>query len=622
MSKATIDKLYEYGMLSELDYRFAQFVGRLDGRNVPEVLLAAALVSMQRREGHICINLSEFADQAVAFPNAEVLSYPSLKDWLTSLAESPAIATSDELYRPLVLNGSLLYLYRYRDYEKNLADALMKLATQKPKAFDDKSLRKYFQELFPGEEKEANNGVDQRKIAAFSALRNSLCIISGGPGTGKTTTVARILALIIQNYETKNFRIALAAPTGKAATRLQESVRSAKDQLNYPDAAKEIIPEEASTVHRLLGSIPKSPYFRHDSSNPLNADCVVVDEASMIDLALFAKLVDALKPGARLILLGDKDQLASVGAGAVLGDICEAGRVDAFSPPFIEAYGQATGETIIQNDFAKTTRDLDDCIVELKKNYRFTDKSGIGALSRAVNIGDAEQSIAVLQNGDYDDLAWKALMPPERLSSSLELWTIEHYRSYFSASDPAVALETQNNARIFCALRDGPYGVQNINAIAENILVKNGFIKRPGKWYHGRPVMITKNDYSLGLFNGDIGIAMRDGEHGGSLKVFFAGADGAVRRFSPARLPDHETVFAVTVHKSQGSEFKDVLFILPDRDNPLLTRELIYTAVTRARERIEIRGHTDIFLSAVGRRIRRSSGLKKELGVNGGAGSG
>jgi exodeoxyribonuclease V alpha subunit len=425
--------------------------------------------------------------------------------------------------------------------------------------------------------------------------------------------VAKILALLIQQNSHRDFRISLAAPTGKAAARLQESVKAAKSVLNCPDAVKKRIPEEASTLHRLLGAIPRSPYFRHDDQHRLTADCVVIDEASMVDLALFAKLVEALKADARLILLGDKDQLASVEAGAILGDICDAGRTHGYSTSLIDAYCRVTGEVAAPADLQDGVQGISDGIVELTKSYRFDETGGIGALSRAVNAGNAARALAVTQEGKDRDLDWKDLPPPDRLTSALEAWAVERFRGYLSTSDPGAALERQGRARILCALREGPYGVTHINAVVEKILIKNGLIGRAGKWYHGRPVMITKNDYSLGLYNGDMGIAMKDGDQGNALKVFFPGKDGPPRRFAPMALPEHETVYALTVHKSQGSEYDDVLFILSDWDAPILTRELIYTAVTRACRRIEIWGKKEIFLAAVNRRIQRSSGLRQSL---------
>jgi exodeoxyribonuclease V alpha subunit len=613
MAEVTIDILHELGLLTELDYRFARFIGKMDGRNAPEVQLAAATVSTKRREGHICIDLDAFAEQAVTPSQVNAFAYPPLNEWVEILEQSKTIGCPGQ-YRPLILDGNLLYLYRYWEYEKNLSKKLNRMTSDISDIEDADlaHLQPVLAEIFPEEGRGKASGIDQLKTAALTALRKRLCVITGGPGTGKTYTIAKILALLIEQNAGKDYKIALAAPTGKAAGRLKESVIAVKAQLRCPDDVKKHIPEEASTIHRLLGSIPNSPYFRHNRENRLSADCVVIDEASMIDLALFSKLVDALRSDARLILLGDKDQLASVEAGAVLGDICDAGCDHGFSRPLVDAHHQSMEDTMKPETSAADRRGMADCIVELTKSFRFTEASGIRALSRAVNAGNTGRTLDIINKEDYSDLAWKELPVPDRLSRLLEDWIIEKYRPGLSVADPASALEMQGRARILCALRDGPYGVHAINTMVERILVKEGLIRRAGKWYPGRPVMITRNDYNLGLFNGDVGIAMIDGESG-ILKVFFLGPDGSLRGLPPARLPDHETVFAMTVHKSQGSEFNDVLFILTDRDTPILTRELIYTAITRARNRIEIWGKKDLLLTAVGRRIQRSSGLRRLL---------
>jgi len=612
MNEATIDNLYERQFLSELDYRFARFIGRLDGTNDALLLLAASLVSRYRGEGHICVDLAERAGKPIEHEESETLTCPPLKDWLKTLEKSSVVGRPDDV-KPLILDGARLYLFRYWDYEKRLAHALKNMANARIKTFDEPQLKKSLDRIFPHTEGDRKKETDWQKVAAFSSLGNRLCVISGGPGTGKTFTVAKILALLVEQSGNDTLNIALAAPTGKAAARLQEAIKEAKTTLNCSDAVKAAIPEEASTIHRLLKTIPYSPYFRFNEENPLPYDVVVIDEASMVDLALFSKLTKALRPQSRLILLGDKDQLASVEAGSVLGDICDTGNVHRFSQAFIDVCRRVTGENFTENHSGPTSENTSDCIVQLTRSYRFDKTSGIHAVSRAVKAGEADDTLDLIKKGTYGDIHWKNLPRPDELLRYLEDWITGRYDVYLKAADPLKAFDHFSRSRILTALREGPYGVHNLNFLIERIMHKKGLIERSGRWYPGRPVMITRNDYNLRLFNGDIGIAMETNGSDGELRVFFPGTEEPLRSFPPLRLPDHETVYAMTVHKSQGSEFDEVLFITPDRDTQVMTRELIYTAVTRAKKKIQVWGKEDVFLTAIQRRIHRSSGLREAL---------
>jgi exodeoxyribonuclease V alpha subunit len=315
-----------------------------------------------------------------------------------------------------------------------------------------------------------------------------------------------------------------------------------------------------------------------------------VDEASMVDLALMAKLVAAVPKTSRLILLGDKDQLASVEAGNVLADICNTG---------------AAAET--------ATSPLRDCIVELKRNYRFAESGAIYRLSGAVNRGDATSAAKLLKQDGEAEVRWRTLPAPARLAVELQEHVLTGFRTCLAAEDPAAALAALQQFRILCAVRKGPYGVEQINSLAEEILAEAGLLTRGSEWYPGRAVMITRNDYNLGLFNGDTGLILRDVEAAGETRAFFFSAEGKLRRFLPARLPIHESAFALTVHKSQGSEFERLLLILPEKDAPVLTRELLYTGITRARSRVEVWSNEEVFREAVARRAERTSGLREAL---------
>jgi exodeoxyribonuclease V alpha subunit len=434
--------------------------------------------------------------------------------------------------------------------------------------------------------------------AAFSS---NLCLITGGPGTGKTRTIAVILALLHRQAERAGAeppRILLAAPTGKAAIRMTESIRRLLEE--FPDSAASLA-GDAATLHRLLGLTPDSPLPRYHAAHPLAADLVIVDEASMIDLALMAKLFAAVPATARLILLGDRDQLASVEAGRVLGDICAA----ALSP------GAPTAGA-----------PLPIAMVELRENFRFAAESGIRRLSVRVNAGDAEGALSLLDENRSDDLRSSLLPIPDLLGETLRTRVIAGFRPALEAPTPAEALDALAQFRILSAVREGPFGVVNLNRLTEAALARAGLIALGPRHYRGQPIMVLRNDYNLRLFNGDIGLMLPDETSDGALKAFFRGADGELRRLQPARLPEHETAWAITVHKSQGSEFDRLLFVLPDEDRAILTRELVYTAITRARSGVEIWHRPAILKAAIARRTLRLSGLTDAIRSGGGDGAG
>lgn len=606
MQKEAIRLLYERGVISELDFQFGDFMMRLSGVDSPELMLAASLVSRYRSEGHVCLDISTLAGGAVPFGGQDLPACPELIPWMDALKRSKVVGAPGD-YRPLILDGSRLYLYRYWEYEKDLVESLRERARGIRADVREDVLRDGIARLFP---EEAPCGWDMQKTGALISVLKRFCVISGGPGTGKTSTVARILALLMEQAGGETLRICLAAPTGKAAQRLREAISDGRGRLNCHPDIKAALPAEASTIHRLLQSRPASPYFRHDRDHPLDADVIVVDEASMIDLPLMSKLVQALRPQAHLILLGDRDQLASVEAGAVLGDLCGAGRPHGYSPLLREAIHRVGGGEITGDSRGS---DIGDCIVQLEKNYRFGPASGIGEVCRAVNAGDGVSALARLKEEGGGDIGWRDLPGPEVLARALGKRIVEGFSRYINASDPGEALDLFNGFRILCALREGPYGVSSANLLSEQVLRREGLIRKEGRWYPGRPVLITRNDYNLRLYNGDVGIVLPDKEAGHELRVYFPDAGGTVRRFPPLRIPEHETAFAMTVHKSQGSEFDNVILLLPDRDVPVLTRELIYTGISRAKNRVEVWGKREIFNSAVARRIERASGLRESL---------
>jgi len=592
--------------LSYTDIYFSQLLSRLAPNGGPAVGLAAALTSSHTRAGHICLELTDLQDQ---FFQQDILGtaaqsfapLPATKDIRAQLLQSEVVGTPGE-FKPLILDDAdRLYLRRYWAYQDELTKFIKDRAGGTTPVPDTatacETLARYFPEGTPGD------GPDWQKIAAATALLKKITIISGGPGTGKTYTVAKILALLIEAADRKDLRIALAAPTGKAAVRLRESIKQVKASLPCNAAVREQIPEQAQTIHRLLGTIRHSPYFRHNKENKLEIDILIVDEASMVDLALMSKLVQALPEPAQLILLGDHNQLSSVEAGSVLGDICDSGaehkRTRRFLRQLSEIVPDAAGLPSVGQG-----EGLQDCIAYLRKSYRFKSEQGISALSTATNNGEGKEALSYLRDQGLPDVEWHD-STREDLSARL----LQAFADYGS-TDAGQSFATFEQFRILCALRGGPDGVDRINERIETTVRKRFNRQKEERWYPGQPLLITQNNYRLELFNGDLGIILPDETTGGVLRAFFQSKEEDFRKIAPFLLPKYETAYAMTVHKSQGSEFHHVLLVLPTHDSPLVTRELIYTALTRASQKVEVWGVEDSFIEAVGRKIKRSSGLR------------
>ena len=597
--------LFAREYFAAIDYHFAQFITQAAACVDESVLLAAALTSRSTRMGHLCFDLNSIADLNPEEDVAKVLrSCPQPDAWCSLLLESGCVGMPGEK-KPLILDAhNRLYLYRMYVREQKLAQHLLKRAAQTTMPENLDLLAQSLVRLFP-------NKTDTRlTLAAYSAALKPLCIICGGPGTGKTTTAARILALLLEQPG-QGQRIALAAPTGKAAERLQKSVANALETLPADDAVLGAIPREAATLHRLLGIQPRRPNGRYSEEHTLPVDIVVVDEASMVDLPLMCALFEALRPDARVILLGDHNQLASVAPGSVLGDLFRAGACECYSDTFLQGFS-AAGQTLPDGLLDGQAGVLDDCLNELTTNYRFSATSSIACVGRAVAAGDAQGVAGLLEKAADGDIGWHVLPKATGLADSIKESVIEGFREYCSCDDPLEALAFFDNFRILCALREGPFGVRALNELVEDALGAVGLIDPSERWYHGRPIMITRNHYPLRLFNGDIGIAFAQ-EKGAPLRVCFAGQDGDLRTYSPDQLPAHETCFATTVHKAQGAEFERALLLLPDRESPVLTRELIYTGLTRVRSRIDLWADADVLRAAIESKIERSSGLYDAL---------
>jgi len=583
---------------NEIDHQFASFICRQAGSIDPHLKSAATLLSRGVVAGDVCLDLGS----ALQDGSAAGYGIKSLEDWVERLREFTVVGAPGD-FRPLVLDDShRLYLHRYWRYEDELAAAILKRGAGTE--FNRELLKAGLARLFP---RGAGTETDWQRVAALAALSRRFCVISGGPGTGKTSTVVKVLALLLEQQGGESCRIALAAPTGKAAARLKESILGG---VECSEEVRALIPEEVSTIHRLLGYLKGSCSFRHGRDNPLPYDLVIVDEASMVSLPLMAKLVDALRHDTRLILLGDRDQLASVEAGAVLGDICDTGGIHGFSAPFAQLACELTGDLLPEQGGASV---LSDAVIQLQKSYRFSSDSGIGKVGALVNAGNGAAALAAFQDPGLPDITLAETPQAADLGEALAKRILAGYGAYLKERTPEGAFARFGQFRVLCAMRSGPYGVEAVNRLVQERLAKAGLIKPSGRWYAGEPVMITRNDYNLGLFNGDIGLILPDPESNLELRAFFPSGTTGMRKVLPLRLPEHESAFAMTVHKSQGSEFDRVLLILPDRDAPLMTRELVYTAITRAKKSVELLGNDQLFVTAVHRQIVRRSGLRERL---------
>lgn len=551
---ARIKNLRDQNIFSDLDIQFVKFISSLSNQTNDGLLLGAALASYFTSNGSSCVDLSKLAAQYFPLESEPVdierILCPNLVSWEQDLKSCSIVGEAGD-YKPLILDKQRLYLYRYWYYEQQLAADINSRRSMQRTDINHALLDNGLSRLFSKQSQE-------QKQAAQAAILHNFCLISGAPGTGKTSTIVRILILLLeQNY---HLNIALAAPTGKATVRLQETIREILPNLACSSEIKDLISKESYTIHRLLAN------HRHESVLPY--DVIVIDEASMIDLALIAKMAPRISKSARWILLGDKDQLASVATGTVLADLCNSQN---------------------QKD-----------IVFLNKNYRFRQNSGIWQLTQAIKQGKASKALELLHS--KSDLSWHDLNPSEGVPSNLIEQISSNFSPCFFEQVPAKIIETYNQIGILCANRHGSHGMEFINQRLEEEFKRKGLIQAGINWYNARPIMITHNDYRLKLFNGDMGTILNN-------NAFFPDAKGQIRAFSPNCLPKHETAYAMTIHKSQGSEFEQVLILLPDKLSPLLTRELLYTGISRARSHVSIWGNKDIFLEAISQRSSRFSGL-------------
>ena len=574
-----------------LDYQLAKLLQTQNGQCNSTLEQCILEISKHTREGQIFIPCDSAEQHELLSKNA-----------------NKVVGEAGE-YKPLIIDKNYLYLNRYFSYQQQLAeDISARLKSIEQDSSSERWVKERLDLYFDTKNQDETNW---QKEATERALKHSFLVLSGGPGTGKTTTISRILATLIEQHllhkNTDRLRILLAAPTGKASIRMLDSLRKAQQTMKLSDAIVEQMPIQASTLHKLLRYQPNKVQFKHNRNNPLNADVVLVDEASMIDIALMSKLIEAVPAQAKLILIGDKDQLSSVETGSVFADICAG----------LEASGSRN-------------------IVTLQKNWRFSKDSGIGQLAIATNQGDSQQLLKILYDKEQPNcqLLSPTILEKNQIPSTL----LTPWKNYFKVlNDPQSSIneifEAFNQYRILCALRRGLNGSTIMSKRIETEITKQGFLqthvqqpfsqKNQNKlWYHGRPIMVTQNSYSKGLFNGDTGIALiRDkqvnvyfpdgnksgGEEGGIVNK------GTYKSFSPVRLPAHETTWAMTIHKSQGSEFNQVALILPHEVMPLLTKQLIYTGITRAREQLSLVASDSVLSAGVKTEVVKATRIEDYL---------
>lgn len=668
---ARFERFREHGVLGSLEVHVVDHLGALVDENDPDVLLALALAVRAPARGHICVDLGDVDALPVLVEGDAVVGHEELpwpedsSEWITRVAQSPLVRLpgDDDRTPPFVLDGSVLYTDRYFTYQEQLAHMLRGRVESQRITRDKELLHRGLDALFdPVADGDTAQALDRQKLGTAMAMLRGLTIISGGPGTGKTYMIRTLLTLLWAQWAVDHDpdaqvlgpRVALAAPTGKAAARMEESLGIGLD--GFLTRAHEVLPPgrtpeqlrafltgiEPSTIHRLLGWNAANPSrFWHDAKNPLPHDAVIVDEASMIDFALMAKLALAVGPDARLVLLGDQHQLASVEAGTVLADLCGPTRISGLTISArlaeelrVQAGVDVRGQADVQP--AKTPGPHD-AIVQLDRSRRFSPRSGIGRFAKAclADDFDPEQAVSILEGG-FEDVRLRPHEPDGGLHHEVERAIVSGYRpvlerllagpraSETAAEHHAAVLDALGGFRILCAHRRGRDGVAGMNAAVVALLERErerldrdpssanllAQFNPRGDFWIGRPVLLLENDPVVRRFNGDVGMVVPDPD--GRAVVAFAEA-GKVSYLAPSRLPAHETVFAMTIHKSQGSEFGHALVMLPRAESPILTRELVYTAVTRAQQRMLLVGDRGLLARALGRSVRRASGLEAAL---------
>lgn len=585
----------ERELISDLEKEFVRFLLELEENLPEEVIFAAVACIHAQQNGHLCFDLNNTAEWLFEDERSGIeLNEIRLNAWKQALV-SCSLVSKDGSLQPMVLEDGRLYLHRYWNYEEELASWL-RVKSKRSNSIDTVTkevIQKFVKsgsDLFE---------IDWQQVALGLSFLKDLVVISGGPGTGKTHTVINILAAHSLVHGEK-YRVALAAPTGKAARRLIESVDTGKDNLPKEILEETNLPESAFTVHKLLGSNATGTHFKFNKENKLPYDLVVIDEASMLDITMWVRLIRALDENTKLVVLGDKDQLASVEAGSILGDICNGDN------NFSQAISLELQKLLaVSVPSSESEISLNDCVVFLTRSYRFGEHSGIQKLAKAINESDVEAAMEVLKSSKYPDVKWIKPTPGE-IEKLIYEYAVDHH-TWYSGKSGEEQLSASHNKKILCALRRSNQGVEELNRVAEKLIRRKMNMLNSQEWYPGRIVMATRNNSLLKLRNGEIGI----------YKVKDAGyiefENQETNKISTTRLTDYEPAYAITIHKSQGSEYNDIAILLSNEDNPILSKEILYTSVTRARENTLVCASESIIRKAIEKNIWRNSGLKGKI---------
>ncbi|QBB70575.1 exodeoxyribonuclease V subunit alpha [Pseudolysobacter antarcticus] len=603
------------GLPSAFDYALADSLMHRSSMREPWLRELIAQLSAAVQQGHSCLPLQELCDALdSSSPNDRGFSGTTAQ--LHERLCASGLVSNSGAESPLICDGINLYLRRYFEYERRIAEDLLRRVCGNPVAFESLQLREQIERLFPAS---ATTTPNWQRVAAALALRQNLTVILGGPGSGKTWTVLRLLVLIAQQTspplnavqrelepQEKLLRIALAAPTGKAARRVSDSLQRDLAELPVSDELRASLPREATTLHRLLGMRPHSSTPRYDRKNPLPLDVLVLDEASMIDLPSMARVLDALPRDARLILLGDPDQLASIEIGNVLSELRAFNVQNRYSPQAAADIAALTGAaTEITSD---ATARFGDAMVTLTHSHRFSAGGSIAQLVEAVRDGDTDRACEILRHGS--GVVWHEHEQNDALAQTLQIAT-QKYAPLQTAATPEQALNALAHFRVLGALREGPWGTRALNAsIARAQLGLKAWQSLPPH-FPSAPLLITENDHALRLYNGDSGVLLIDTQQ--RLRAWFADTQHGVRGLSANQLPAFELGYAMTVHKAQGSEYDTVLVLLPPQPHPLLTREWLYTALSRARKQLIVIGSESVLRAAIGSPAQRWSGLAAQI---------
>lgn len=604
-----ITKALQLRLWSPLDVQFSRMLATSSQR---ALMLASACLSADVGAGHVCRPLVLLTQERLFDGRYSTLAHqawqwagsPSLEDWSRLLLASGAVSDGSHP-TPLVLDNQRLYLHRMWQHECVVAQFFNR---SRPRIdVEEERCIEVLNRFFPGNTIE----IDWQKIAVAIAITHPVALISGAPGTGKTSTVVKLLAALLLLSGSVHFRMVMAAPTGKAAARLSESLTLAVQHLGLDEGQKKKFPRKAVTLHGLLGVQPNSQRMRYHYANLLHADVLIIDEASMVDLPMMSNVFSALPPQARVILLGDRYQLSSVESGAVLEDLCQFSEAG-YSDLRRQELARLTGYILPTG--TNGGYGIADSLCLLRKNYRFDKRSGIGRLANAINTGDGKSALALL-SASVDDLYYLSLQDQKDYQDMIADCIVgycDYLQRVRARETPRAILDAFNHYRLLCALREGLFGVAGLNNYIEKALMQAGLIQYiGGQNYAGRPVMVVRNAPSLGLSNGDIGILLLNANK--ALRAHFLLTDGSIKTISPSRLPEHETAFAMTVHKSQGSEFNHTALVLPNEVLPILTRELFYTAVTRARQCLSLYATDRVVIHTITTVTQRRSGLVERL---------